>query len=75
MTKLFPIALGVFTFSVKNLVICTVHGESVGTVFVTVHQKDGALPPGAPGPGPLWRPSRNATPLEPVCVPLTPGEA
>ena len=51
--------MGVLTFAVNHLIILAVHGGRFGLVSVTVHQQDGALPVGAPGPGPLWTPSRD----------------
>lgn len=56
---LFLQILGVFTVAVK-LVVLVVHGGRVGVVSVTVHQQDGALPTGAPGPGRLWTQQRRA---------------
>ena len=43
-----------------KLLVLVVHGGRVGVVSVTVHQQDGALPSGAPGPGPLWTQQRQA---------------
>ena len=56
---LFHQILGVFTVAFK-LVVLVVHGGRVGVVSVTVHQQDGTLPTGPPGPGPLWTQQRRA---------------
>lgn len=67
-----PLALGVFTFSITHPVIHAVPGGRFRVVFVTVHQQDGALSAGAPGPGPLWMPSRDGVHIRTYACPSDP---